>query len=73
VFLVFIAWLAYHVMIAPPQWKLTVVRPEAEKPVEPPPAPQESPFASAEVVPSGESPPNEPPAAPSQEGGRSDG
>lgn len=73
VFLVFIAWLAYHVMIAPPQWKLTVVRTPEEKPAEPAPASQESPFAAAEVVLSGESPPNEPPAAPRQQGGHSNG
>jgi hypothetical protein len=69
-FLVFVAWLAYHVMIAPPQWKITVVRNGVEKPPEPPkdkPA-EESPFATAEVVPPGETPPASHP-----EGGRSDG
>ena len=75
-FLVFVAWLAYHVMIAPPQWKITVVRGGVEKTPEAPTPPVESPFAAAEVLPSGESPPppsGEAPPASSQEGGRSDG
>jgi hypothetical protein len=69
-FLVFVAWLAYHIMIAPPQWKITVVRSGVEKPE----SPAESPFATAEVVQPGESPPSaDAPPADNQEGGRSNG
>ncbi len=68
-FLVFIAWLAYHVMIAPPQWKITVVRNGVEQPAPPPVV--ESPFA--EVAKAGESPPGDVPPASGPEGGRSNG
>jgi hypothetical protein len=75
-FLVFVAWLAYHVMIAPPQWKITVVRNGIEKPAEPTKyeQPAASPFAAAEVAQTGEPPPpGEAPSAEQQEGGRSNG
>jgi hypothetical protein len=77
VFLVFVAWLAYHVMIAPPQWKLTVARQPVTEPVaaEPVKTSAESPFAAAEVSSSGESPPPaaEAPPANQEEGGRHEG